>query len=352
MAKYKGLIAGATGAIGGPLAGHLAALPDWQVVGLSRKRPQRARAGVSFIHADMSDAAACASALAAHRDITHLFYCGRAPHDDRGRESVEGNRAMLASVIAAVERVAPSLKHVHLVQGGKYYGVHIGPFPTPAEEDDPRAVVDNFYYAQEDLLREGAAGGRWQWTASRPNTLLHFSETNPRNLVSTLGAYAAICREVGAALDFPGPEGAYTSLTQFTTTDILSRAIGWMASDPKAAGNAFNVANGDLVRWSRLWPKLARAFDVPCGSVRPMALADVMADKQPVWSRIAARHGLTATSLSDVATWAYADGTLVRWWDEILSTNKARAFGFHDWADSEAQFIELIKRYREARLLP
>ena len=155
----------------------------------------------------MTDARACRDALRRLDDVTHLFYCARAAHDDLGRESVQNNLDLLSNILDAVSAASPALRHVHLVQGGKYYGVHLGPFPTPAREDDPRTVVSNFYYAQEDFLRERSKEARWTWSASRPNSLLHFSPHNSRNLVSTLGAYAAICRELGAELDFPGPEG-------------------------------------------------------------------------------------------------------------------------------------------------
>ncbi|MDH3664782.1 MAG: SDR family oxidoreductase [Alphaproteobacteria bacterium] len=352
MTGWKALIAGATGAIGGALAGHLAALPNWRVLGLCRHSPATPTSGVDLIHADMTDPDACRNALEPHDDITHLFYCGRAAHDDLGRENVQSNLDLLCHVLDAVSAASPGLGHVHLVQGGKYYGVHLGPFPTPAREDDARTVVSNFYYAQEDLLRERSASACWSWSASRPNTLLHFSPHNPRNLASTLGAYAAICRELGCALDFPGCNGAYTSLTQLTSTDLLSRAMAWMATDARAADQAFNIANGDLVRWCRLWPKLAEAYQIPMGSVRPLDLVEVMADKQPVWEGMVKRYRLEKRPLGAVAHWAYADGTLERSWDEIMSTTKARQFGFHDAADSEAVFLQLLGRYREAKLLP
>ena len=352
MTRQKALIAGGTGAIGGALADHLAKSGDWKVLGLCRRPPANPLPGVDYLLADMTDREACRNVLRVHDDITHLFYCGRAVHDDLGRESVRDNVDLLANVLDAVSAASPTLDHVHLVQGGKYYGVHLGPFPTPAREDDPRSVVSNFYYDQEDLLRERSGQAGWTWSASRPNSLLHFSPWNSRNLVSTLGAYAAICREVGSALDFPGPEGAFTSLTQLTSTDILSRAITWMATSDEAENQAFNVANGDLVRWCHLWPKLALAFRIPCGTVRPLRLADVMADKEPVWRRITESQGLEDRPLSTIANWAYADATLERSWDEIMSTIKARMSGFDGCIDSDAAFFDLLERYRAARLLP
>ena len=173
-----------------------------------------------------------------------------------------------------------------------------------------------------------------------------------RNLVSTLGAWAAICRELGAALDFPGPRGAYDSLTQLTTIKLLARAIAWMATEPACANEAFNVTNTDLFRWHALWPKLAEAFGMPLGSVRPLRLAEVMAGRGELWRQVCARHGLAQPRLDRVANWGYADATLERTWDEILSHNKARRLGFHDWDDSLARFFAVLDQYRQAGILP
>jgi nucleoside-diphosphate-sugar epimerase len=350
--SYKALIAGATGAVGGALATELASSERWRVLGLSRRTPAAPVAGVEYVQHDMSVPGDCQAMVDAHPDITHLFYCGRATHGEVVIESAGENLALLANLVDALEAGAPGFDHAHLVQGGKVYGVHLGPFPTPASEDQLRVPVQNFNYDQEDLLRRRSAQAGWSWSASRPNTLLHFSPGNGRNLVSSLGAYAAICRELGAALDFPGPQGAFQSLTQVTSTDLLCRAMAWMAVEPGARDQAFNVTNGDVFRWIGLWPWLATAFGIPAGSVRPLRLAQIMHDKEPVWARIRARHGLVDLPLDAVANWPYLDATLERTWDELLSTNKLRTHGFHDWADTPKTFELLLDTYRDAKLLP
>ena len=346
----KAVIAGVTGAVGSAIARELTSSGEWAIAGLSRNPPNRPIPGVEYVPTDLSDADRCRRALDPHGDATHLFYCARATHREQTLEDAATNLALLDNVLSAAER--GPLRHVHLVQGGKVYGVHVGPFPTPAREDDPRAVIENFNYDQEDLLRQRCEGRPWSWSASRPNTLLHFSPDIARNLVSSLGAYAAICRETGSALDFPGPEGAYRSLTQVTSIDLLARAMAWMATEPECANQAFNVTNGDVFRWNRLWPRIADAFDMACGSVRPLRLAHVMQGREEVWARLCGRYGLARRPLSAVANWGYLDATLERTWDEILSTTKARAFGFHDWEDSEARLLALIGEYRAATILP
>ena len=346
----KAVIAGVTGAVGSAVARELATSGEWMIAGLSRNPPKSPVAGVEYLSADLANAGQCRRAFEELGDATHLFYCGRATHQEQTLEDAATNLALLDNALSAAER--GPLRHVHLVQGGKVYGVHVGPFPTPAREDDPRAVIENFNYEQEDLLRQRSEGRPWSWSASRPNTLLHFSPDIARNLVSSLGAYAAISRELGCALDFPGPEGAYRSLTQVTSIELLARAMAWMATEPGCANQAFNVTNGDLFRWNRLWPCIADAFDMACGSVRPLRLADVMQGKEAVWGRVCERFGLARRPLSEVANWGYLDATLERTWDEILSTTKARAFGFHDWEDSEERLLALVGEYRAAKILP
>lgn len=350
MREFKAVIAGITGAVGSAIGRELVRGDAGPVVGLSRGSARQPIAGVTYLQADLSDATATRQALAAHQDATHLYYCGRAAHQEQTLENEAGNRLLLANLLDAFDR--DRLDHVHLVQGGKVYGVHIGPFPTPARESDPRAPIENFNYVQEDLLRERSADAPWSWSASRPNTLVHFSPAIARNLVSSLGAYAAICRELGAAFDYPGPEAACRSLTQVTCIELLARAMHWMSTEPACANEAFNVTNGDAFRWEQVWPQIAAHFDMPCGSVRPMRLAEVMKNRNSTWQAIVQRHDLLPLALDEVANWGYLDATLERTWDEVLSTNKMRSFGFHEWADSESAIGDLLEQYRTARILP
>lgn len=347
------LIAGASGAVGTALARCLSASDQWSVVGIARRKPATPINGVHYAALDLSDLEGLREGLARLPNPTHLFYCGRATHAEQVIENTSQNLKLLDHLVTAVEAKSPDLQHVHLVQGGKYYGVHIGPFQTPARESDPRAPIRNFNYDQQDYLAERSAHAPWQWSASRPNTLLHYSPGNGRNLISSLGVYAAFCKSLGAALDFPGPEGAYRGVTQLTTLSQLARAIAWMASEPRCANQAFNVTNTDLIRWERIWPRLAKAFEMPLGVVRPMRLADVMADREVHWQDQFYATGQPHTNaLNDLVNWGYLDATLERYWDEILCHNKIRAFGFDPWDNSEERLFSLLTAYRDARILP
>src|SRR6185503_3464258 len=224
------LIAGAGGAASKRLIETLLADPDWSVLALART-PRESAGRLTWIAADLFDAEACARALAEHGGVTHLFYTARAKHGETGVESIEDNVAMLRNALDAVEPVAAGLEHVHLVQGTKYYGMHLGPFRTPAREDDPRSNVPNFYYDQQDLLARRQRGG-WAWSASRPTFIYDFAPERARNAVTVIGAYAALCHELGLPLDFPGTAAAFDARRDLTDASLLARAMKYIAVTP------------------------------------------------------------------------------------------------------------------------
>jgi len=72
----------------------------------------------------------------------------------------EENDAEMSNLLDVMEDAACDLRHISVVQGGKYYGRHLGPIPTPARETDPRHMPPNFYFDQEDHLLARQTGKR------------------------------------------------------------------------------------------------------------------------------------------------------------------------------------------------
>jgi nucleoside-diphosphate-sugar epimerase len=350
-AQLTAVVAGATGAVSKRLIEVLGGDPRWNVVGLSRHAPAPSLP-MQHIAVDLLDPAGCRRQLGRLSAVTHLFYCARAKHGEGGTESVEENVAMLRNVLDAVEAAAPGLRHVHLVEGLKWYGVHLGPYPTPAREDDPRHMPPNFYYDQEDLLRERQRGRPWTWSASRPNVICDFAPERSRNLISTLGAYAAIVAELGMPLDFPGKPGTFAALTELTDATLLARGLVHMATAEACRNQAFNITNGDIVRWSRLWQTVADFYGLKVGTVRTLQLGAWMRDKDAVWERVVARHGLERRRLDELAHWSFADFVFAQDYDVVSRTTRVRQAGFHEIYDTEQMLIDHLTRYREARLLP
>src|SRR5262245_23989285 len=182
MASKTALVIGATGMSGRALIGHLERDPDWDVIGVSRRKPYF-ETGARFLSIDLMDAASCREGFRDAAAATHVFYTAYADHPDIAQTRAPNVR-MFANAIPAIEAAAESLRPISLVQGTKYYGAHLGPFKTPAKENDPRPPIEHFYYDQQDLLMRLREGKPWSWSTTRPHVICGFALGNPLNIVS------------------------------------------------------------------------------------------------------------------------------------------------------------------------
>jgi nucleoside-diphosphate-sugar epimerase len=350
MASKHAVVVGALGVIGRAIVARLTANPDWDVVALSRRTPDF-ETTARHISVDLRDRAHAEARLAELTDTTHIFYAAYQAMPTRAQEVVP-NLELLGNSVESIARVAPHLEHVNLMQGGKYYGCHLGPFKTPAVEEDPRHMPPNFYYDQQDWLAAAASRAGWSWSALRPEAVYGFAVGNPMNLTMVIAVYAAICRELGVPFSFPGKPGAWTALYEVTDARILAHAAAWASTTPRCAGEAFNITNGDYFRWCNVWPAFAAHFGLELGEPRHLSLSEFMADKGLVWDAIVERHGLLPYRYEEIASWAFGD-TIFSWdWDVARSTLKCRAYGFEDFIDSQQMFTSLFGELAERRVIP
>jgi nucleoside-diphosphate-sugar epimerase len=258
---------------------------------------------------------------------------------------------MLTNTVDAVEPVAPGLRHISLMQGYKVYGAHLGPFKTPARETDAGHMPPEFNVDQQSFLEERQRGRSWTWSAIRPSMVGGVALGNPMNLALVIAVYASISKELGLPLRFPGRPGAYDALLEMTDADLLAKATVWAATDERGAGQAFNIANGDLFRWSEMWPKIAGFFGLEVAPPLPMSLQTVMADKRPLWDAMAARYGL-AHSYDEVSSWGFGDFAFGLDYDMFADTSKARRAGFHEYVETERMFFAIFTDFRERKVIP
>lgn len=343
------LIAGGLGVIGRNLVRHFGAAEDWKATALSRRSPDDTM-GATFLSVDLHDPAATAEALAGCADVTHLFYAAYQEHADPAKQ-VEANLAMLVNLVEAAEAACPSLRRVVLYEGAKYYGAHVGAFKTPAVEDDFRVMPPMFYYDQEDWLRARAAGKSWDMVVLRPDVVCGFAIGNPMNLSMVIAVYAAISKELGLPLRFPGSAGCYEHLAQVTDAAQLAAGSQWAAGEA-TGGEAYNITNGDVFRWKHLWKAIARSFDMELADPLAISLTEMMADKGPVWERMVEKHGLEPVPFDKVAAWGFGDFIFNCDWDVISSTTKIRQAGFAPVVDSEAMFLRLFDEFRQRKIIP
>ncbi|MFW2240129.1 SDR family oxidoreductase [Rhodococcus opacus] len=351
MAKRRvAVVVGARGVIGGNLIDHLEATGEWEIIGLSRRGgPDTGR--VRHIAVDLLDERDAADKLGELRDVTHIFY---AAYQDRPSwaELVAPNVAMLVNTVNALEPVAAGLEHISLMQGYKVYGAHLGPFKTPARESDPPHMPPEFNVDQQQFLEDRQRGKRWTWSAIRPSVVCGFALGNPMNLALVIAVYATMSKELGVPLRFPGKPGAYTSLIEMTDAGLLAEATVWAATTPECANQAFNINNGDLFRWDEMLPKIANFFELDVAPPLPMSMEVVMADKEPVWNDLVAKHGLEPTPYSDVSSWAFGDFVFGWDYDVIADGSKARRLGFHRHVETERMFLDIFRDLRARKIIP
>ncbi len=344
------VVVGARGVIGGNLIDHLEATGEWDVVGLSR-RGGLDTDRVRHIAVDLLDERDAADKLGELRDVTHIFY---AAYQDRPSwaELVAPNVAMLVNTVNALEPVAGDLEHISLMQGYKVYGAHLGPFKTPARESDPPHMPPEFNVDQQQFLEDRQRGKRWTWSAIRPSVVCGFALGNPMNLALVIAVYATMSKELGVPLRFPGKPGAYTSLIEMTDAGLLAEATVWAATTPECANQAFNINNGDLFRWDEMLPKIADFFELDVAPPLPMSMDVVMADKEPVWKDLVAKHGLKPTPYEDVSSWAFGDFVFGWDYDVIADGSKARRLGFHRYVETEQMFLDIFRDLRARKIIP
>jgi nucleoside-diphosphate-sugar epimerase len=348
------LIAGVSGIVGNNLARRLVA-DGWEVFGLAR-RPGEIE-GMKPVAGDLLDPASLKAALGDLRP-SHVYVTTwmRQPTE---AENIRVNSSMVRNLLDAVSP-SGSVECVSLVTGLKHY---LGPFEaygkgklpeTPFREEQGRLDIDNFYYAQEDVVFEAAERHGFGWTVQRPHTIVGYAIGNAMNMGVTLAAYATICRETGRPFTFPGSEVQWSSLTDMTDARLLASHLVWASTTPAARNQAFNVVNGDVFRWKWMWARLAEHFGVepvppPAGG---LPLDTQLADARPIWADIAGRHRLAEPDLDVLASPWHTDADLGRPIEVLTDMSKSRRLGFMDYQPTLDSFLDLFGELRARRIIP
>jgi hypothetical protein len=138
-----------------------------------------------------------------------------------------------------------------------------------------------------------------------------FKADIPRNLLTGLATYAAMSRELGLPLRYPGGRDGWNSLQQTADAELFGRATLWALGEEKARIEIFNVSNGDVYRW-------------------PLAMSAVseMSEKAPLWldelcrgSHVCLRHVWVLSQLTVMSS----NRRLSK---KVLETNR-RLYLFH-----------------------
>ena len=363
----KVLVAGASGLVGHAAVEEFASR-GWQVVGVSRRKPADVK-GVEFISLDLTDAAACEQVSEKMAGVTHLVYA--ALQEEPGllpgwldAELMERNATMLRNLFEPLSRAAPGLEHVTLLHGTKAYGLHhpsvgYAGVKVPLREREPRKEHPNFYFLQEDYLRTKQQGHSWALTVYRPTVIYGDAPGNNMNPTLALAVYAALLRERGEPLYFPG-QGDTPVLREAVDATLVARAIAWGATAPAARNETFNLTNGDVFIWENVWPAIAQTLGMEAGPPKPLSFTRELPSRDAEWAAIVDRYGLSAPRSivefvgynSLVYTDVMLSATMRAPIPALNSTIKVRQAGFHECMDTEDMFRAQFERLQARGVIP
>ena len=361
MSRKTVLVAGASGLVGYAAMKHFSANPEWDVIAVSRRRPDETF-GVRFITADLTDTGTCADIFGRLREVTHVIYAALYERPDLvagwcDPEQIAVNDRMLRNLLEPLESTARSLQHVSVLQGTKAYGSHIRPMKVPAREGrSEMREQPNFYWNQEDYLRDKQRGKDWFFTIFRPVLIIGYSQGSAMNLLPAIGVYAAMLKEAGSPLHYPGGPAR---VGQAVDAELLAKCIHWAGEEKAARNEIFNVANGDIYCWPNIWPAIAEAVGMQVGQDVACSLEQEIRPRESDWARIRAKYDLVSSDLKSFVglSFQYADYQLGVGRTEpsppsFSSTIKVMQAGFHEVIDTEVMFKKHLRLFQEKRLLP
>jgi nucleoside-diphosphate-sugar epimerase len=346
MADKHILVAGGAGVVGRTAIDAFQEA-GWPVTTLNRDDTALGKG--PHIPADLLDPNSLDASTDKLKTVTHLFYAALKPNADPGVEADE-NATMLENLVAALHRAGALLERVTFIQGGKVYGAQHGVYRTPAREDDSRHFPPNLYFRHEDFARSLEKDGI-RWTALRPDIVIGHSLGSAMNLGNLIGVYGSLCRATGTAFQFPGTETAYRDvLVNVTGADVLRRAALWSVENE--ADGAYNITNGDVFRWSHVWPKLAAWFGLELGEPQPISLEQRLHAMRPVWRDLAEANDLAETDIDRLAPGAFGDFIFNVEADAIFDVTKARRAGFEMNERSDDVLLAHMDDMRRRKLIP
>ena len=357
----KVLVAGASGNVGSAAVDAFLR-EGLDVVALSRRRPEVADPrDFQHLQVDLLDPDASRQGLGGLTGVTHVVFAALSEKPGliggwNDPAQMEINLSMLRNCLEPLVSGASGLEHVSIMQGTKAYGLHLHPIPIPARESAPRDPHPNFYWLQEDYLKEQAQRLGFAFTILRPQMVVGGAYGAAMNVAPVLAAYAAICREEKEPFGFPG--GA-SFVWEASDARLVANVLLWAASAPNARNEHFNVTNGDVFEWRSVWPAIADTLGVAPADDRPMALSAYLPGKSGVWDRIVEKHALRPLSLGEllgeshhIADFCFASGATEPPPPAFVSAIKLRQAGFTQVVDTEEMFRYWLGSLIDRKIVP
>ncbi|KAM0249167.1 hypothetical protein ACHAQJ_009174 [Trichoderma viride] len=377
--KYSAIVTGANGITGAHMLRVLAEAPErWGTIyALSRKPPaSRVEGNIEYLSVDF---------LASPEGIAKQLkeQVPKAPPKEGKGLWSDSDEMERLNTLTLAQKVP---KRFLLQTGAKHYGVHLGPAISPMEESDPRFLAEpNFYFPQEDLLWKWSRENNTEWNVTRPGFIIGAVREASMNISNGLALYAAIQKELGGSLEFPGDISAWDVEKHLSSALLLSYHAEWAALNPSTRDQILNISDGSVFTYGKFWPVLAAIHGIPygtpelddtkfqtlqmpitppprgfgpAGKVRVVWTFESWANKPEVrkaWETLKARHNLAPRpdpfdKVQDI--FGLLDAEILGPWGRSLSMTKSRKQGWNGFIDSHDSLIKTFEELADLKMLP
>lgn len=356
------LIAGASGLVGNATLEQLLN-EGWNVIAVSRRIPKvDSPRPFRHISCDLTDKESCKKAFGSLSNVDYVIYAALSEKHDALLEGwydpkqMEINYNMLVNLIEPLCE-ASKVTHVNIVHGTKAYGVHLPGYkaPIPARETQPRIPHETFYFMQEDYITKKSAEKGFTYTFLRPPGIFGSSYGTAMSIVPVIGAYAAICKELGEPFSFPG---GVSTVLQLVDVRLVAKVLVWALEEPNAANKTFNVMNGDVCEWRSMWPAIAKTLGVEVGDDKPCELKVFMPAHADIWDKVVEKYQLQKISMQDLLGESHHFADIMFGYgadkpsNNFITNYELHKAGFHDFVDTESALCEALQKLIDRKILP
>lgn len=170
---------------------------------------------------------------------------------------------LLSNFLQGLERNNTIPKRVLLQLGAKYYGVHLGPSAIPQEESDERVDIEpNFYYTQEDCLKEFAKKHSVGWNSTLPSHIAGAVPDAAMNFCYPLAIYASVQKYMNRPLEYTSDLKAWETPQTISSAQMNGYLSEYLVLTDQAKDQIVNAADDCAFTWGKVWPKIANRFNM------------------------------------------------------------------------------------------
>ena len=240
------------------------------------------------------------------------------------------------------------------------------------------------YYTQHDILAAFCTKHNIAWNSGLPSFIIGAAIDSSQSLLFPLLVYASVQKYLGKPLEYPSDIFSWYSPQSLSNAVLIGYMYEWAVLESNAANQAFNSADDCGFTWGKMWPRLAKYFDMeytgpdtssdagfkeqsmkyepPPHGRGPKSLMRFKfsfvewAKKQEnidAWKDLAKTHGLRESEWKDVGSvFGRANFCLHRPYSSVFSSTKAKKYGFFGFVDSSESILSVADEFVGLKIIP